>query len=220
MRKSNIFFILLGVFFLILFCNKIFAWEKTKESNGITIYTRKIEGSHFKEFKAVMRVKTTLSGLIALFEDIESAPHWIETCIERKLLKRISPSETYTYMVNAAPWPIKDRDSIVHNIIEQDPNSGVVNIRATSVPDFIPEKSHLMRVKDIEAYWRFTPLADGYVEIVYRVYNNPGGYLPSWLVNIATISYPYKSMINLKKVITQPKYQQAHYDFISQKLSE
>ena len=74
MRKINILFILIVLFLLVLCCRKIFAWEKAKEKNGITIYTRKIEGSDFKEFKAVMCVKTSLAGLVALFEDIESHP--------------------------------------------------------------------------------------------------------------------------------------------------
>ncbi|MGA1824683.1 MAG: START domain-containing protein [bacterium] len=220
MKKPYLFFAFIVLSILFFFQAEIFAWEKAKEEKGITIYTRKIEGSNFIELKAVMRVKTSLASLVALFEDIESGPSWIETFKEAKLLERISQTETYTYSVNAAPWPIKDRDAIVHNIIKQDPNSNAIIITATGVPDFIPEKPNLVRIKNINAYWKFTPLEDGYVEIDYRVHNDPGGHLPSWIINYATIFYPYNSMLNLKEIIKKPKYQHVQYDFISKEVSK
>ena len=54
MKKPHLLFTVILVCILLFFQTKIFAWEKVKEENGITIYTRKIEGSNFKEFKAVM----------------------------------------------------------------------------------------------------------------------------------------------------------------------
>lgn len=201
MEGSHLRIILTLIIILFLFQGKSNAWEKVKEKNGITVYTRKREGSGFKEFKAVMLIRTSLSSLIALVDDIEASPLWIDTCKEGTLLRRVSPKETYTYTVNDAPWPVRDRDAVVHNIIEQDPQSGVVTIRTTAVPDYIPEKPDLVRVKKIDAYWRFTPLGDGLVELVYNVYNDPGGNLPAWLVNSAAISQPYNTLINLKEII-------------------
>jgi hypothetical protein len=201
-----------------LFAGNLYAWELTKadKANGIDIYTRHVADSNFKAYRATMRIKTSLSSLIALVDDIPSCPLWIDTCTEGRLLKRMSPTETYTYTINNAPWPVKDRDAVVHNNISQNPETRRVTIHITGEPDYIPPQKEFIRVKMIDGFWEFTPVGNGFVEIVYQVHNDPGGGLPSWLVNSVVVTQPYNTLLNMKKMINQSKYQTPHYDFIKE----
>ena len=163
-----------------------------------------------------MRIKASLASLIALVDDISTCPQWIDTCVEGRLLKRMSPAETYTHTINNAPWPVKDRDAVVHNRVSQDPENRNVTIHITGVPDYIPSRKGLVRVKMIKGFWKFMPMGNGLVEVVYQVHNDPGGGLPSWLVNSVVVTQPYNTLLNMKKMVSRQKYQRAHFDFIKE----
>jgi len=208
-----------GVLFLWLILvpqKNAFAWELAKEGKGITVHTREVDGSNFKEYRAVMNIKTSLSSLIALVADISAYPSWIHTCQEGKLLKRISLKEIYAYTINNAPWPVNDRDAIVHNTIIQDNEDQSVTIKIVGVPDYIPPQKGLVRVKMIDGYWRFTPVENSMVQVIYQVHNDPGGDLPSWLVNSVVVSQPYNTLVNMQKRVLLPKYRDAEYEFIKE----
>ncbi|MDH3976841.1 MAG: START domain-containing protein, partial [Deltaproteobacteria bacterium] len=145
-----------------------------------------------------------------------ACPRWIHTCREGRLLKRVNPQESYTYTINEAPWPVSDRDAIVLNTINQESPKGPVRINILGVPDYIPEKKGLVRVKMIKGHWLFTPLEEGMTEVVYQVHNDPGGNLPSWLVNSVVVSQPYHTMVNMRKMVDKEKYKEARYDFIEE----
>jgi ribosome-associated toxin RatA of RatAB toxin-antitoxin module len=192
------------------------AWELAKEGNGIKVYTRPVDGSNFKEYKGIMTIEASVSSLVALVDDISAYPKWIDTCIEGKALKRISPTVSYTYTVNKAPWPVANRDAVVRNVIRQDRKTLIVAIDITGVPDFVPLKAGLTRVKHIKGFWRFRPLEKGKVGIVYQVHNEPGGKLPSWLVNSVVVNQPYRTLSNMKKMVKESRYQEKKYEFIKE----
>jgi hypothetical protein len=73
-----------------------------------------------------------------------------------------------------------------------------------------------MRVRKIDGYWYFNPLTNGRVQVVYQVHNEPGGKIPSWLVNSIVITQPYHTLKNMKKMVRLQKYRQAKYDFIKE----
>jgi ribosome-associated toxin RatA of RatAB toxin-antitoxin module len=195
---------------------KSFAWELAKDADGIRVYTRTIPGSGFKEYKAQVTIRSSLSSLVALVDDIGACPKWIDTCAKGKLLKRINPRESYTYTINHAPWPVSDRDAVVHNIIRQEPGSRIVTIQIKGISDYVPEKPDLVRVKRLKGFWRFTPFEDGSVRVTYQVHSEPGGNLPSWLINSVVVTQPFRTLQNMRKVVGLPKYQRASYPFLKE----
>jgi len=211
------------IILLALGCSGSFASEKkeaewvlAKDKKGVKVYTRKVEGIDFKEFKGVITIKTSLSSLVALVSDAEASPDWLANCSKSEILKQITPQETYTYSLSKAPWPVMDRDTILHNQIFQDKTTLVVTIKQTGKPDYIKEKKNIARVKRVEGFWQFTPQQDGNVEIVYQVLSDPGGKLPVWLVNSSLVSQPYDTLPKMQKVVKREKYQKATLEFIKE----
>ena len=196
------------------------AWELAKEGNGIKVYTRPVDGSNFKEYKGIMTLDASVSSLVALIDDTPAYPDWIDTCIEGKTIKRISPAESYTYTVNKAPWPVSNRDAVVRNVIRQDRETLVVTIEITGIPDFVPPKAGLTRVKYIKGFWQLRPLEEGKVEVIYQVHNEPGGKLPSWLVNSVVVNQPYRTLLNMKKMVKESRYREKKYEFIKESAEE
>jgi len=223
MERQNLLIILVCfliipvVFFnTIAFSQDNMTWKLEKDANNIKCYTRIVQGSDFKEYKAVTEIKSTLSGLVALIEDMENAPEWIDTCIEGSVLKRLSPKETITYSANGAPWPVDDRDAVVYNRISQEPVTKQVTIELKGKSDYIDEISDRVRIKKLTGFWQLTPKSNDRVEVHYQVHCEPGGNLPSWLVNSVVVDQPYKTLFNMKDYVQKKKYQDKNYGFIEE----
>ncbi len=188
-------------------------WHLAKAESGIRIYHQGVEGSPFKRYRGVMTAETTLGALVALVGDPEGYPAWVETCAYGRVVERVGPREMIIHTINSAPWPVMDRDSVVDVRTEQE-TGGAVFMRLKGVPDHIPRKADLVRVETIEGFWRFTPLGEGRVEVVYQVYSDPGGDLPAWLVNAIATSRPLRTLKQMRTMLRRPEYSGATYDFI------
>jgi hypothetical protein len=57
------------------------------------------------------------------------------------------------------------------------------------------------------------------VEVVYQVHANPGGSLPNWMVNAIVVETPLETLLNLRDVVTNEKYQNRSFAFIEKALS-
>ena len=62
----------------------------------------------------------------------------------------------------------------------------------------------------------FTPLANGQVEVVYEAHADPGGGLPSWLVNSFVVDAPLNTLRGLREKIGKEVYQSASRAYISE----
>ncbi len=192
-------------------------WTLAKNKQGIKVFTRKVKGIDFKEFKGIVTVKTSLTSLVALLCDAKATPSWMANCTRVEVLEQISDRETYTYTLSKAAWPVKDRDAVMHNVISQDGSTLVVTIQQTGKPHHIARKKKIIRIKRIESVWQFTPKQDGFVEVVYQALSDPSGALPAWLVNSAVVSQPYGTLQKMRKVIKKKTYQDATLAFITER---
>ncbi len=185
-------------------------WKLVRDKKGIQVYTRSVKGSDFKAFKGVTQVKTSLASLVALVTDVEAAPQWLANCTSSQVLEQISPRETITYSFSKSPaWPVKNRDVVTLNVLSMDEATSVVTLKQTGKPDHIPEKKKVVRVKQIECVWQFTPQKDGVVEITYQSLSNPGGSIPDWLVNSSIVTQPYQTLQKMRKTVMKEEYQKA-----------
>ncbi len=172
-----------------------------KETEGIKIYVRPSQHSNLKELKTVTRYKTSLSNLVALIADKESYPKWVYGCSKSYILKRVKENETYHYQQTDTPWPLSNRDMVVHNIVLQDSVSKVVTIKSKGYPEYIPHNASVVRVPEFSAYWKFTPLPNDEVEVEYFMSLDPGGEIPDWVVNIAVSEGPVKTLKNMEALL-------------------
>lgn len=194
--------------FLVLFSFfEVSAWELKKDSEGIQVYTRSVQGSQIKEFKGVTVYKGSLKSAVAVMQDSGVFCSWFPDCREFKLLKIYSPVNSVGYMTVKAPFPVTDRDSITQSVLTQDKKTKAVRISLDSLPEFIPEKSGLVRVRKIKGYWLLTPKSENETEIIYQVHGEPGGTVPDIIANTFVTDSPFRALKNLKQKAAEAKYQ-------------
>ncbi len=177
-------------------------WELEKDKADIQVFTKKVEGSAFKAYRAVMEMQTTVAALDKLMRDQEAMTTWFDRCLKCEQLKQVSENEFYIYFVNDGPWPVQDRDNISHAIFEYREDGGLL-ISLTGVADYLPTKKNLVRLPVITAHWEFQPLANGKVKIVQQAHIDLGGSVPGWVANLALVDSPFNTMVNLRKTLRE-----------------
>lgn len=184
---------------------------------GVTVHDRTTPQG-YREFRGVTYVDSRLSAFVALFRDTERMPEWLYRCERVVTLDEVSETETYAYTQIRMPWPFRDRDSVVHVALTQDPRTLELTLKASAVPDYAPPRNGFIRMPVIESIWRFTPEADGRTRVEFSGYADPGGQLSSGLLGAFQSKLvwqsPYHSLRDLHDVIGDPRYQAAAFAYV------
>jgi hypothetical protein len=191
-------------------------WKLKSSKEGMSVYTKTFPDSKFKAIKVELSVDATLSQLVAVLLDVNTGADWVYATKSSVLLKRISPSEVIYYSEVKLPWPILNRDFIAQLKAVQDPATRVVTIYGPVVPDYIPVKKDIVRVRKSEGKWVITPLGKGHIKVEYTIRLDPGGDLPAWLFNLFVTKGPAESFENLKLQLKKPAYANVHLPFITE----
>ena len=189
-------------------------WEVKTEKQGLKVYTRSFPDSKFKAIKVELELEATLSQLVSVLLDVNTGADWVYATKTSVLLKQISPAELVYYSEIKLPWPINNRDFIARLKVSQDPNTRVVTIDGPTMPDYVPAKKDIIRVKASEGKWTIEPAGKGHIRVEYTLRTDPGGDLPAWLFNLFVTKGPVESFENLKMQIKKPAYVNAHLPFI------
>lgn len=181
-------------------------WKLNTDKEGIKIYTSLVANSKIKAVKVNCNVHATLSQFITVLLDIKSAHEWVYHTKSATLIKQVSPSELYYYSEVNIPWPVQNRDFVAHLTVTQHPVTKVVTVDGPAVAGMVPVKDNIVRIEHSTGKWVITPLANGYLNIVYTLHVDPGGSLPAWLINMFATEGPYKIFEKLKEQLQKPAY--------------
>lgn len=189
-------------------------WVFKNEKDGVKVYYKKTSDVH--EIKLVTSVKSSLSGIIQLFNEVEHYGEWGYKISEAKLLKRVNDREFYYYSKLDFPWPLNDRDLILHTKVYQDSTTRRVTSKSYSKPDYLPETGDAVRIKTTTTQWTLVPGTGGWVYVEYYINSDPGGSIPDWLVNMAIDVGPRETIKNMRKILQEPKYQAVKLAYIKE----
>lgn len=179
------------------------SWRKIREGENVAVYKRDVSDSKYDESLAQTVVNASLSALVALIMDGDSFAQWVDSVEESRQLDIVSPSEVYNYTLSGAPWPVSDRDAVVFSRVEQNSETLVVTINSSAKPDYSPKLNGVVRVPYVDSSWTLIPQPDGTVDVSYRVHNDPGGEIPTWLINSLASDQPYNTLENLRRFLTR-----------------
>ncbi len=172
-----------------------------KEQDGIRVYACDSKLSKLRSIKAVFTINTTLDDLIHVIMDVDNYKNWQYNTINAHVVKMISDTELIYYSEVEAPWPISNRDLVVHLDIQKDITTGSLIVNTNSIPDYIPTKKGIVRVPMSHAQWIVKPISDSLVSVEYTMLIDPGGSVPVWMVNLVVVEAPYKSFRDFKNWI-------------------
>ena len=179
------------------------AWELSHDSDGIRISERPYPGSPLREFRGERRLVASLGEVMALLRDADYNASWVYRSGGARVIASAGPHQAYVYGIVDAPWPMDDRDTVVRFDYRQDPDTFVITIDITNMPDYLPEQPGRVRVPDFGGFWRLAPLPRGEVAITYQVRGAPGGFVPIWLANQAARLSVRRTLQNMPAAVAR-----------------
>ena len=205
---------LIGVItvFLLFFAANLGAqeeWRLVKNSNGIRVFTRPLANSSLDEFKGAAVINASLEVVAELIRDVDAQPEWMADCIEARIVKKFTEEDMLVYNVTRAPWPVSNRDVVVRSSGKIDTKSGRVSVtfKAVNEPS-VPHKSGHVRITDLLGQWHLKKAGDDKTGVVFIIRANPGGSIPASIANMTSKNIPYRTLMNMKKMVQKEKYRE------------
>ena len=148
--------LLIYIYTLLIAAGPIYAAEKdwvfVEESQGVTIYSRKIAGHAESEFKGTCIINQPVEIIGAVLADISSYTRWFFNCIQaRKISDKTSTDLNFRiYIVVETPWPLWNRDVIYDARTKIDIKSGKIEIQGKArQASVIPLKKDHVRIQQL-----------------------------------------------------------------------
>jgi len=213
---TRVTFLLITLFFSQFFSPLAHAsnpWVLKKEAHGIQVFLRDIPGSALKSFKGVINIPARLSSLVAVIEDTKVYPQLLQKCKSARDIKLIGNNQAYKHIVTDMPWPVKDRDTVVYSIMQQNKQSKQVEIKMKAAPKMLPLTKDIVRITTMTGRWVLIPEKNG-TKVIYEMSVDPAGNLPKWLVNTISTDMPFNTLNNLRVLVKRPVYKQVKHAFI------
>lgn len=194
-------------------------WEKVIDKDGVTIYTLKAPGETLKRIRGVTHVKTTMNTAVAMMmqTSTEDCKSWFPNCTSLQAVQPWNPHDlTYIQLYRMKAFrPFAPREALLKGRASQDPVSKSVLVEFTASPDEVASDSCCYRISHMQNTWRFTPQADGLVEVENRMNVDLG--LPYPMFNRFIPNALYRQLKRLPKQLDNPRFKQAKYETIKER---
>ncbi len=214
--NSNYFRYLLFVLLIIFNSAITYAqdlWKLESDKDGIKVYSKSIDGTAFKSFKAHMSIKGSIHTFVAILQDIENMPEWGYSVKSTELLESTGDTLQIYYAVASAPFPFENRDGIYQNTFRWDGRNKILFVEIELLPGYMKKASRLVRLKG-NGFWNVKVLKNQMLDITFSMLVDPGGNIPAWMANIFVNTTPISTMTELRKVMVDKKYQNKSFGFI------
>jgi len=197
-KKSILFVIYL---LIVLPVTAQYQWKLSKDEDGIKVYLSTVPASALKAIKVECTLDGTIDKLIGVIQNVPMQKDWVYKNETAYVIKKINADDFYYYTEASIPWPLTNRDAVVHLKIINDILANLLTITEISDPHYIPEKKGKVRVPSSSVRWLVTSAGPGKISIVYTFEADPGGSLPAWLVNMFAEKGPYQSFKKLAAIL-------------------
>jgi START domain len=178
-------------------CSAQFNWELEKQKNGISIYLSDMPGSVYKAVKVECTLTGTYAKLVALLTNVSQFNKWIYNTKASWIVKQKTPLDFIYYSETHMPWPLSNRDAIIHMKIKTDSLPRFLIISGTGEPDLFPHIFTKVRVSYYKASWKVTMPTTKTIQISYILEIDPGGDIPAWIANSFADKGPFGTFTNL-----------------------
>jgi hypothetical protein len=95
-------------------------WKLSKEKDGIRVYQSDVQHSNYKSIKVECTLEGNYDKLITVLNNVSHQKDWVYHNKTSYIIKQVSPYEFWYYMETFLPWPMSNRDAVVHLKMNKD----------------------------------------------------------------------------------------------------
>ena len=171
-------------------------WKLSLDKDEISVYTRSVESSKFKEFLAEAKMKGTIKEFRDIILDVDHYKEWMPDCKSAEIIEFPNPDEITYYMKLKVPFPFADRDIIQQLLLNE--REDMLEIEMINRPRKIKESKKFVRMHKAKGKWTIQKKSDEEIAIKFQYFADPGGDVPAWLVNSFVVKNPHITLLNIK----------------------
>ena len=177
---------------------------KNDRLHNIKTYIKQEDGKQFRSFKVEAMLDGSLERYVRLVTNFDDLKRWSWQVKESKLLKKVSATEYYVYVVHNTPVGIPDRDVVLRMTFEPPTaNKPHLTVITTSVPSYIPPKPPYIRMQAEDMVSKIMPVSKDKIQMTTEGYIDPSGNMASWAINFVQRSSPYAKTLGLNRALQQ-----------------
>jgi hypothetical protein len=184
-------------------------WQKSCETNGLTIYWAKVEGSEVIALKGDGIVDEPLGKVASVIADTTRGTEWIDSLVSSKVVRNVNPTDFIEYDHVGIPFPfdtvISDRDFVSNVTLDYDPSTQRMTILYSPTEDDQAPVLKKYTRGVMTCVFKLVPMSmpdQTYVEA--EVHCDPKGGIPKWLVNFFQEGWPQTTFENLRREVKKP----------------
>ena len=184
---------------------KSFQWTETKSNSNKdiapwTIYSRKIKGTDFLEYKIEGEISTSPETCVVAFK--QDIYHLVDKKDNKKYptyeLVHESENSMLTYVIHNEPFPFKNTEMSVRYLFSNDKEDDAKITWHEAWDESLVEASKkLNRVETFRGSWEFLKESNNKTKAVNTVQFDPKN-MPKWLVNPMVTKFLRKGLENLR----------------------
>ena len=182
------------------------AWERVDVTEGITTYRREIPGTNIVAFRGEAEIEDSVYRVATVIEDVKSEIEWMADLAESYEIAKKMETERWEYNRTSTPWPLQDRDFVVHTLISVDrgPNP-IITIKMKSVehPDK-PKVKGVVRGDVVDSTTIIKSLGPKKTWFACEILADPKGAIPTWVVNFFQKGWPLDTIRGLRRQLKKP----------------
>jgi hypothetical protein len=195
----------LGIAFMLLFGDSVFGqnnWILQKEKDGIKISTRQAVSSQFDDVHVEVDLPGNIEQMKSILIDISHYKDWSYAMKESVLIKQLGPGKLIYYSEIEVPWPATNRYFYANFDLKEDSLSHSIKVISLNLPDYLPASKDLLQVTFAKGLWNISTISKKAIHIDYILELNPGGNLPSWVLNLFSTKGPLETFENIRQKMT------------------
>ena len=174
-------------------------WHLDKDRKGIRVYTREVKGFDIRQFRVLSNTSGKPEDIEHLIRDLDNYDDWMPDVSSCKLLDMEDENTLVYHMTIDSPYPVKNRDLVARMKFSR-PEPNILRITYENLPDYLPQSKKAVRIPYFTGYWEFTSVGDS-TQIRNQFLSDPGGSVPSWIINAFMAGNPYQTVLNLKEQV-------------------
>lgn len=184
-------------------CFSQYNWKLSKDQEGIQVFTSSSPNSSYKAVRVECTFPGNYSKLISILSNIEDLEDWIYHNKRSFPIKKNSPYDYLYYSETRMPWPLDNRDVVLHLKIQTDSLPKFLVINGRNEENIVPKLPFIVRVPHYSANWKVTMPTSNKIHISYILDLDPGGLIPSSIANMFVDKGPFETFKNLAKQLAK-----------------